>query len=334
MGCGTSSSTGVKDDQVTISAAGGTSQIVPADTKLADESQTEKPEVKPEPVTAGDNQPPAALVTNNANEAVAAKASCVQEDLLQELLKKRLGTAAGERLRIQDVGPNFEDRLPEGSVRRPSSVGLVVDNYAELHQKEFADLLELENKEWALKKKDDSAGVDIYTRYDDSRGAPCFKGVTNMRLNPKDGLFYLLENLLDASKRPEWDDMCLHGEVVEQALPYYRISYFQVASPVRGFVSDRDVLLIGRFRFEDDGTLLVPLVSTTHKAKPEDPNFVRLNFLCGGYIVRKTGENDVYQVSFMGAVDVMGWVPTFIKNLAAWKQAQVLAKFKTCYKLG
>jgi len=266
------------------------------------------------------------------SSSFARGSSSVQEDGFQTLLATRLGQP-GRRLRIQDVATAFQD-IPGISVaRRPSTVGESLDSYTGKHHSDFSALLELDAlPSWTLKKREDA--VDIYTHFDPMTGHACFKGVTEMCLAAQDGgIFYLMEHLLDAGSRPKWDDLCLQGETVEQCLPFYRVSYLRFKSPMPGLVSKRDVLIMGRFRFQADGTLILSMKSTTDdRGKPEVPEFVRLNFIRGGYIIRTTGK-DTYQVSFMGSVDPMGWVPQFIKGSVCWRQALVLAKFKSRYKL-
>merc|ERR1712012_432454 len=102
----------------------------------------------------------------------------------------------------------------------------------------------------------------------------------------------------------------------------YKVVYCQFRAEPRGLVADRDLLLLARLRLEPDGSLVVPLSSTDHIAKPEVPGFVRAHFVCGGYIIRPTPRDKVFQVSFLGAVDLMGWIPSFIMSLIAWKQAE------------
>merc|ERR1712083_393648 len=97
-------------------------------------------------------------------------------------------------------------------------------------------------------------------------------------------------------------------------------------------LTNRDCSLIGRLRFEPDGSLLVHSQSVVDPTRPERTGFVRMDFKNGGYIIRPRGEG-VFSVTFMICVDPCGWIPNWVKNLVAWKQALVLAKFKNVYKV-
>uniref|UniRef100_A0A7S1LBV1 START domain-containing protein n=1 Tax=Alexandrium catenella TaxID=2925 RepID=A0A7S1LBV1_ALECA len=243
-----------------------------------------------------------------------------QEQALQRVLEKKFGS----------LGKPFRPDLTMASLankgnRRPSSVGIGVLQYVGLHEQQFAALEELDQQPgWTFKKKEQ--GVNIYTLYDQSEGLVSFKGVADFAC--KGGIADILQGFFNPPERVKFDEMCMHGEVVEQVTPYYRVVYHQFKAPQAplGIIKDRDAVLLARFRFNQDGSLLCSVQSTVHKNVPENPNFVRLNFICGGYLIRPQGES--LQVTYLGTIDPKGWVPTFVKNIAAWKQPLVLAKYK------
>mmetsp|Transcript_49245 Transcript_49245/g.115183 ORF Transcript_49245/g.115183 Transcript_49245/m.115183 type:complete len:333 (+) Transcript_49245:65-1063(+) len=216
--------------------------------------------------------------------------------------------------------------------RRPSVGELGIDSYTQQHSDDFERLLALEkDSRWVFKKAVD--GVNVKQFFDDKLNVAAIKAETEMDCGKQGGLKYILECLLDPANRPQYDDACKFGEMVEQRLPFYRVSYFQLLTPTP-LISNRDVLLLGRLRFQEDGSLLIDLKSMQHDKKPENPDFVRIDFKAGGYIFRPSTEKPgVWKVSFLAEVDPCGWMPMWLKSLVAWKQSLVLAKFKTKYKM-
>mmetsp|Transcript_62463 Transcript_62463/g.116026 ORF Transcript_62463/g.116026 Transcript_62463/m.116026 type:complete len:338 (-) Transcript_62463:138-1151(-) len=278
-----------------------------------------KQEAVVEAVTGETAQEPTPVVDAGTGQAPDPDAKGLQQRKYEEFLdgKATLGELSKT---FVDVGD-----------RRPSLGDLSIDRYVELHNDDFERLLALEkDPRWQFKKAVD--GVTVHQFFDDKLGVAAIKAEAEMDCGKLGGLKYILECLLDPANRPQYDDVCKYGEMVEQRLPYYRVSYFQLLTPTP-IISNRDVLLLGRLRFQEDGSLLIDLKSMEHPKMPPNPDFVRIDFKAGGYILRQSDKPGVWKVSFLAEVDPNGWLPMWLKSALAWKQSLVLAKFKSKYKL-
>lgn len=74
--------------------------------------------------------------------------------------------------------------------------------------------------------------------------------------------------------------------------------------------------------------------SLDHEDCPEEPDLVRCKMLAGGCIVRPTADPDVFSVMWTGCVDPGGWLPTWVKDMVAWKQSLMIGMFKGVYEEG
>mmetsp|Transcript_66508 Transcript_66508/g.185409 ORF Transcript_66508/g.185409 Transcript_66508/m.185409 type:complete len:192 (+) Transcript_66508:580-1155(+) len=153
-----------------------------------------------------------------------------------------------------------------------------------------------------------------------------FKGVTHVQV--KGGFSAIANHIAAAEARPLWDKTCMFSEVVEAYKPFYQIMYLQIRSPAP-FVSNRDIVLLGRLRLEENGSVLFSVRSTEYHHLPERPDFVRADFRQGGYIVRPTADPEIIQVTFAGFVDVKGWLPDWVKSFVMWEQGLTLEAFRS-----
>jgi len=320
---------------------GGEAQIDPEPEKAEDLKQagkvTDEPKADlvqetkaPEPAEP-EPEAPAAAPAPAAEEKAEAPAAAITTGMIPmgnpELQQQKLTEFLAGKATLGELSKTFVDV----GDRRPSIDNISIDEYTKKHDADFQRLLDL-NKDarWVYKKT--AEGVVVHQFFDEKLGVAAVKGETEMDCGKHGGLKYILECLLDPANRPQYDETCCFGEMVEQRLPYYRVSYFQLLTPTP-FISNRDVLLLGRLRFEEDGTLLIDLKQMDPSKKPLNPDFERIDWKAGGYIIRPTEKEGVLKVSFMACVDPNGWLPQWLKNLIAWKQSLVLAKFKSKYNL-
>jgi hypothetical protein len=217
--------------------------------------------------------------------------------------------------------PNFGSSLP----RRPSSEGITCQGYVEKHEADWNALRDMESPAgWNLKKKED--GVEIFLKSTPGSSNLSFKAIVEIPLGPQ-GLPYVINEILAVEKRPEWDAMCTEAKVLESYTPYYRVTYVRMASPA-AIIAPRDLCLLGRIRFEDDGGVMMLVESINHPDTPAPSGHVRARMVRGGYIFRYTKDKSAVQAMFVGCVDPCGWLPTWIANLVAWKQGLALGLFK------
>lgn len=215
---------------------------------------------------------------------------------------------------------NFDGK----STRRPSSENIMLDRYSERHAAEFDKVLELDRPEgWHPHGQID--GVEVYTRTFEGCSLAYFKGQAT--LHCKGGMGALLSKLFKTEDRPVWDEMCTFGASTHKAMPFYKYSLVQIKAPAP-ILSNRELLVVGRTRYMEDGSVIVSCKSVELPELPVVPGFVRAKFLDGGYVIRPAGEDD-YLVTWTGCVDPCGFIPTFVANLTMKRQALTLAKLRS-----
>jgi len=212
-----------------------------------------------------------------------------------------------------------------GLQRRPSSEGVTLQAYIETHWDAFDELRSWERGEgWNYVGQD--AGIDIYTaRLPEHSLGLGFKGVAHFPLDGR-SIGDLAFEVLDIESRPKWDAMCTEGRILEQHLPFYRYSTYRVRSPF-SLVAPRELLLLGRVAFDEDGAILVRVESVDLLEYPVQQSHVRARFR-GGYIFRPTRDPNLVKIVFAGSADPSGHIPRWVKDLVAPKQCKSLAKFK------
>mmetsp|Transcript_34203 Transcript_34203/g.99307 ORF Transcript_34203/g.99307 Transcript_34203/m.99307 type:complete len:255 (+) Transcript_34203:87-851(+) len=216
-----------------------------------------------------------------------------------------------------------------GSVkRRPSSENLTIDAYAEQHREEFDSLLALAGDEgWTFNREED--GVRAFLKSVEGSDLMYFKGVADIEV--EGGLARILHVILNIEERPSWDEQCVKGSSEQFFPPFYKYTYTQTG-PLAAVVSAREMLTVGRFRFEEDGTFLFSLRSTEYEDMPLDDKLVRTNLREGGYIIRpKEGSKTEFSITWTGCLDPCGWIPKWVVNKVMPKQALALAKVKKLF---
>eukprot|EP00931_Biecheleriopsis_adriatica_P049254 TRINITY_DN28489_c0_g2_i1.p1 TRINITY_DN28489_c0_g2~~TRINITY_DN28489_c0_g2_i1.p1 ORF type:complete len:362 (-),score=80.56 TRINITY_DN28489_c0_g2_i1:127-1050(-) len=254
-----------------------------------------------------------------AKEAAAKEAAKKEEAEKKEVERTSLPWMDMEAVRIQ---ANFDKKSVPTGPRRPSSLGLSLEQYAASHESDFNELLAMEPLDgWNFKAEQD--GAKIYTKPDPDRPNNMFKSVYTITVS--EGKWEILAGLLDVESRKEWDEMVIQAKTVEAHFPFYRLSYVAIKSPAF-VISDRDLLLLGRIRFDQDGSVLISLKSTTHPDYPEKSGLVRAEMVCGGYIIRPTASPQQFNMIWCGCVNPSGWLPTAVANAVAWKQGLTLPR--------
>jgi len=211
--------------------------------------------------------------------------------------------------------------------RRPSSYGVPFTDYVNSHSKDFSDLRAMEPLEgWTFKKSDQ--GVDIYTRMAPGSELLSFKAIAEIEL-PSGGLPFVLQCLLKIEDRPQWDKMCLEAGALENYAPFYRVTYVRMESPAF-FIAQRELCMLGRISFEDDGGVMLCLESMDHPDMDARAvsGTVRAILTRGGYIFRPIKGTNKVKAIYTGTVDPKGMIPLWVANLVAWKQGLSLAIFK------
>lgn len=222
-------------------------------------------------------------------------------------------------------GRKADEAKPGKFARRPSSENITMEAYTQKHAGLFDKVLTLERPDgWNLKKEHE--GVKIYTKEMPGERLLYFKGVTEICV--AGGLTEILSKLFKTEDRPKWDELCNHAETPQSFPPFYKYAYCNLLPPA-SIIAKRDILTIGRFRFEKDGAVVAALKSDELEAHPRRADFVRINFIEGGYVIRpKNGRDDVFDITWTGLVDPQGWLPTWVANLAVIKQGIALAKLR------
>lgn len=241
---------------------------------------------------------------------VAGKSVAADQDALWDIFKNKY--------------PDFANRTNENSTlkRRPSSENVTLQQYADKHKARFDRVLELEGPGgWTLKLE--QSGVNVYTKAVEGSKLLYFKSQTTI---PCENMAILMDKLFDTTVRPKWDEMCLDGKILEKASPFYRVFYAAIKAP-SAIIANRDLVGIGRFRFEGENVVVATLQSIEHASMPEKADFVRINFVEGGYVLRDRG-NGTFEVTYTACVDPKGWLPTFVANSVCAKQGITLVKLK------
>jgi hypothetical protein len=210
--------------------------------------------------------------------------------------------------------------------RRPSTdlKDLTLDRYTVSHDEKFNRLLTMEPMEgWTFKTEHE--GAKIYVRQDPDSPLFQFKSICEIACSK--GLGYIIQNLAAVEERPKWDEMIIESRIVKANTPFYRVSFAKIESPSPLLITRRELLLIGRCRFEPDGGALLTIQSITDPEFPETAGFVRADMINGGYIIRPTSKPDVFLITWTGVVNPNGWIPSWVANAVAWKQGLTLPKF-------
>jgi len=210
--------------------------------------------------------------------------------------------------------------------RRPSSCNTTLQDYTKLHTDLFEKLQKMEPQDnWVRKKQQE--GVDIYVSQGETTS---FKAIAEVDMGSAGPARFLLK-LLDVENRPKWDEMCISATKLESYFPYYGISYVRIAKAT-ALTQKRDLCLIGRTYFDDRGGILVAMQSVDHCDAPVTDEYVRCNFIVGGYILRPIPNSTKWRIIWTGIVDPKGWIPSWVVNLVAWKQGLTLVKFKSYFE--
>jgi hypothetical protein len=242
-----------------------------------------------------------------------------------------------------DTSPEpFQDRVYEGlasenlrkhivssSPRRPSTVETKLQDYVEKHANDWKQFEAMEPMDgWNLSKQQD--GAKVYLKQIGGSRFMSFKAVLELPFGV-DRLPYVIGELFQVEKRPQWDKMCQVARTVESYPPFYRVTYVRMASPAV-VIAPRDLCILGRLKCLEDGGVMLSMVSVDHADEPIAPGHVRAKMLCGGYIFRPVPGKNALQAMFIGTVDPGGWLPAWVANAVAWKQGLALVLWRDTLK--
>lgn len=201
--------------------------------------------------------------------------------------------------------------------RRPSSENISVEEYLKRHEGLFQKVLDLETPGgWVLQREE--SGIEAYTKFVDGESLAYFKAVSDVRCEK--GLLDLVTKIMRIEDRPQWDAMCLQANTPHNVPPLYRYTYCQIKAPAI-IISDRDMVSCGRIRWEQDGGIVVCLESVDLPGYEEGGRFVRARWIAGGYVLRPTADKATFRVTWAGCVDPGGYLPTWVVNWTAVRQA-------------
>lgn len=273
-------------------------------------------------------------ISNTKEEAQANVEDKAPKEALESSKEEIKGEATGEERLPDEPWMDWTNRimfarakLPPNSLgkRRPSTEGLNMEQYVAKHEAAFNKLLSFEPEAgWTLNREVD--GTLIYTKQDPDSPLNSFKAICMME--SREGIHDLVAGLSDVLQRKHWDEMVIESANIEAHTPFYRVSYSQIESQ-SFLLSRRDLCLLGRVRWEKDGSCLMAIQDCDDPAlNAERPGFVRAK-MTGGYIIRPTDRPEVFKVIWTGTVDAGGWIPSAIANLVAWKQGLTLKKYAT-----
>lgn len=262
----------------------------------------------------------------NANDAnIAADPELPEKAPLEQGASQKPPEEAFQDRMARERAEKMTNRVLTRGKRRPSTTvpGVTAQSYVDSHEATFQELLRMEPMDgWNLKAEGD--GVKTYVKQDPNLPFSVFKAIGTLPV--REGIHELLDGLGDVEKRPNWDEMILRAELKERHFPFYQVSYSQIKSP-SFLLCNREMLTVGRMRFEEDGGALMALKSVTDPDYPEQPGHVRAEMVVGGYIIRPTSNAKEFLVTWAGCVNPGGWIPTAVANIVAYKQGSTLAKY-------
>ena len=135
----------------------------------------------------------------------------------------------------------------------------------------------------------------------------------------------ILDLLLDADRKKEWDEMYLEGYIVAEIGPGTRILYNRFSAPWP--VYERDFVFIGKHQ-EVDGKIVYVGKSVEVPSIPPKDGAVRGEIHASGFIFEPISENSTRVIYFIN-VDPKGSIPTMVVNFMSSKQTQNIHRIRT-----
>jgi len=122
----------------------------------------------------------------------------------------------------------------------------------------------------------------------------------------------LYDILHDHEYRAVWDTNMIEGKVIELLDPRNEIGYYSCRTPMG--ISNRDFLNQRSWRAQPHtGEWIIMNHSVAHSACPENPNFVRAQSICTGYLILKRDDGGC-KFTYFTQSDPKGWIPAWVMN--------------------
>eukprot|EP00002_Diphylleia_rotans_P012811 TRINITY_DN2500_c0_g1_i2.p1 TRINITY_DN2500_c0_g1~~TRINITY_DN2500_c0_g1_i2.p1 ORF type:complete len:963 (+),score=192.46 TRINITY_DN2500_c0_g1_i2:52-2940(+) len=197
------------------------------------------------------------------------------------------------------------------------------NEYSDIIEKTTKRLKDSAKNDGTWEQSDTTDNIQIYKRQDGPLTSS--KGVGVIPVSPRTASF-LVRNL-DARKK--WDEMFQEGDLVEVIDKSTRVLHLRFKSVWP--TAPRDMCLIEHAKEEEDGTFIVVSTSIRHAQVPANPNFVRGDLQCGGWILAPiAGKPNATKATYVVQVDPCGSIPLFVINMMATKQPLCIAAVRKC----
>lgn len=163
-----------------------------------------------------------------------------------------------------------------------------------------------EKLDWRLKR--DRSDIQVYVSDTGGTNLHSFKAVS--RLNTT--IPALVNLMREMSVMEQWLDTCKEPKVIDEPDDFSRVIHMKNKAPFL-FISDRDLVLLQRFRKVDDNVVMVDLEDRGHMID-HVPGYVRGGFN-GHWKFTKLDEKLV-EVEYLGLTDPNGKVAPWMANMA------------------
>jgi len=184
---------------------------------------------------------------------------------------------------------------------------------------------------WSFYSQKDS--VHIYRKVDSGQ-IQLVKGHGLIRAPPSK-VYDLISQL---EKRPEIDELCEGGEIVESINATTKIGYLRFATTYYCQKTKRDFVTLSHSRYiPDQNAYVVVGQSVTHKSCPEKPDYIRAEIFLSGWILRpyvrtvepnSTSAPQETDATYVVHTDLKGMVPGWLKNLVMAKQPLLIDRVR------
>lgn len=172
---------------------------------------------------------------------------------------------------------------------------------------------------WELKT--DKKDVKVFVRKAENSAYFQFRAVTTVKTN----LNSLVNMMRDMDAMDKWLETCRDPVVISEPDDASRVIHMKNDSPFPIVISNRDLVLMQRFRRESDNVIVVDLIDHKDDA-PSIKGYVRGEFN-GHWKFTKLNDSDI-EVEYTGLTDPGGSVPASLANLVV-----VDVPFKTMIKI-
>ena len=161
--------------------------------------------------------------------------------------------------------------------------------------------------EWDLRK--DKSDIQVFTKKVEHSDHFSFKGTSRITTNIQS----LVNLMRDMSVMDQWLATCREPVIIEEPDTVSRLIHMKNDSPFSLAISDRDIVLIQRFRRESPEVVIVDLEDKHDHIEPIDGH-VRGVFN-GHWKFTRISETET-DVEYYGLVDPAGSVPAWMSNIA------------------